>query len=438
MLWTNGGPGASSLWGLFTEIGPLILSEESLKTEAYKQSSIPTLFDSDTSWTKLANLLILSGPPPVSFGYCENGGPEGDGYSCGPWNDESTAEANFHFLEGWFKKFPAFEERKSEFFITGESYAGIYIPTLTDEIMAHKDSVAYKLLKGVAIGDGCIGKDLICSAITKNMIVVEQKFSAQFLFGHGQLPTAQYLNYKNTCDREFLLYEEALLRSMNLNNEKQSFRKERELLELELESLSKPSQTCNDMYLNLRNTVGYFNVYNLYDECWDAPDLPGMLKTTKYQAYPCGGDLALSTYLAREEVLKALHVPSNAFFFSGDNGVGFTYTATVGNLMPWHKSTALDSKLRVLIYNGDTDHDLNAFFSEWWVESLGLTTLENWRPWTLDGKKEVVGYTMRYEGNYAYATIRGSGHMVPTMKPKAAFELIKQWLAEKPLKSYSP
>jgi len=30
MIWTNGGPGAASFFGLFTEIGPFELSAESL------------------------------------------------------------------------------------------------------------------------------------------------------------------------------------------------------------------------------------------------------------------------------------------------------------------------------------------------------------------------------------------------------------------------
>ena len=70
--------------------------------------------------------------PQVGFSYC-NGDPAGDGTSCGVWNDTRAATAEFAALRGWFDaKFP--EYKANDLYLTGESYAGVYIPKLAQEV----------------------------------------------------------------------------------------------------------------------------------------------------------------------------------------------------------------------------------------------------------------------------------------------------------------
>lgn len=108
IVWTNGGPGASSLFGLFIELGPYYLSEDSLKSEFFNKTGIPSLFSNEYSWTKFANILIINSPPPVGFSYCDPAGPAGDGYSCGDWNDTRTAVHNAIYVENFIKAFPEY------------------------------------------------------------------------------------------------------------------------------------------------------------------------------------------------------------------------------------------------------------------------------------------------------------------------------------------
>ena len=42
-----------------------------------------------------------------------------------------------------------------------------------------------------------------------------------------------------------------------------------------------------------------------------------------------------------------------------------------------------------------------------------MTETEAWRPWTTDGKEYVGGFVTTYQKRFHFATVRGSGHMVP-------------------------
>lgn len=89
-------------------------------------------------------MLYLEAPAGVGYSYCVD--PQSKCTS----NDTSTAIDNHAFLVGFFDLFPEYKTRPM--FITGESYAGIYIPTLMQEI-TRQGLIAN--VKGVAIGNGC-------------------------------------------------------------------------------------------------------------------------------------------------------------------------------------------------------------------------------------------------------------------------------------------
>jgi serine carboxypeptidase-like clade 1 len=135
------GPGASSIYGLVVELGPLWLNDLSMRDHDYNLSGVPQFVRNPYAWTKFAvfpfskhvfknfcsfrfaSVLVVDSPPPVGFSYCTQYGPAANGTSCGAWNDTLTAEANVNFIIKWFGLFP--EYKANEFFITGESYAGL-------------------------------------------------------------------------------------------------------------------------------------------------------------------------------------------------------------------------------------------------------------------------------------------------------------------------
>merc|ERR1719229_6163 len=107
------------------------------------------------------------------------------------------------------------------------------------------------------------------------------------------------------------------------------------------------------------------------------------------------------------------------------------YNITEPSLVPFYRRlvNGTAGNLRVLVYNGDTDPGLNSFYAERWTTAVGAPEVESWRPWTLDGKIHTGGYVTRYEKDFDFLTIRGSGHMVPEYKPEAAFVFMKSWLS---------
>ncbi|RXG62258.1 Lysosomal protective protein [Armadillidium vulgare] len=85
ILWLNGGPGCSSLDGLFNELGPYHISEDGT-----------TLYMNKFSWNTVANVLFLESPVCVGFSYK-------DGDDC-TISDDETADSNYLALKDFFDK----------------------------------------------------------------------------------------------------------------------------------------------------------------------------------------------------------------------------------------------------------------------------------------------------------------------------------------------
>lgn len=67
-----------------------------------------------------------------------------------------------------------------------------------------------------------------------------------------------------------------------------------------------------------------------------------------------------------------------------------------------------------------------------------MNETEAWRPWTTDGKSYVGGFVTTYQNRFQFATVRGSGHMVPQYKPYEAKVLISKFLKNETLPVFTP
>jgi len=430
LVWSNGGPGAGSEFGAFTELGPLLLWDDSLKTAEFNATGIPSLFRNPHAWTRVASLLIYDAPPPVGYSYCHDD-PSGDGYSCGDWDDFRAAKSVHAFLENWFLAFPAFASR--DLYLSGESYAGVYIPMLAREILDAPSSPIAPHLKGMLIGDGCAGTEVLCGDQPGHS---GPWYHLQFFHGHGQVSDKLHDAIVSTCG-------EAQLKA----------------------GVTDPQ--CEALVKQMDAAIGGFFDYALYDECGPDTYISTARPTTHAEQrerrywsaapplrthahgigggvggalndYPCGGVGAMLTWLNTSAVKAALNVPAAASFFLTDNGVGFNYTLSEKNLMPFYQRIVGEKRMRVIVYNGDTDPGINSFVTQNWTVALGFAETQPWRPWTLDGQQRMGGYVTRYAHSFDFLTIRGAGHMVPEFKPAASLEFLTRFLHGEDYKPYKP
>jgi carboxypeptidase C (cathepsin A) len=102
VLWTNGGPGCSSLGGgLFSELGPF-----------YPNPAAPgTLMPNPFTWATVANVIFLEHPAGVGFSFSNDPADLTVG-------DARDAADNYAFLVGFLARYPQYA--KSPFYITGE------------------------------------------------------------------------------------------------------------------------------------------------------------------------------------------------------------------------------------------------------------------------------------------------------------------------------
>jgi len=135
-IWLNGGPGCSSLDGLLQENSPFLWQSGTYAPQ-------PNPF----SWTNLTNMVYVDQPIGTGFSPAAPGAPAKIA------NEEQVA-ADF---AGFWKNFmTTFNLTNRDVYITGESYAGQYIPYIADYFLNQTNKEYYNV-KGVQINDPSIG-----------------------------------------------------------------------------------------------------------------------------------------------------------------------------------------------------------------------------------------------------------------------------------------
>ena len=136
VLWLDGGPGESSMWGLFVETGP------------FGADADLSLVTRNLSWTNTNNMLYIDNPVGTGFSFTDDEA----GYAT---NQDDVARDLYSALTQFFTAFETFQD--NAFYVTGESYGGKYVPAMTYKLHVENPTAELKVnLKGMAIASGYV------------------------------------------------------------------------------------------------------------------------------------------------------------------------------------------------------------------------------------------------------------------------------------------
>ncbi|XP_025641695.1 serine carboxypeptidase-like 48 isoform X2 [Arachis hypogaea] len=114
VIWLTGGPGCSSELALFYENGPFTITRNYL-----------SLLWNDYGWDKASNILFVDQPTGTGFSYSSDD-------SDIRHDENGVSNDLYDFLQAFFKEHSEFVN--NDFYITGESYAGHYIPAFASRV----------------------------------------------------------------------------------------------------------------------------------------------------------------------------------------------------------------------------------------------------------------------------------------------------------------
>ncbi|MFE5872052.1 hypothetical protein ACFQ6V_25875 [Streptomyces roseifaciens] len=215
LIWLNGGPGASSLLGLFLENGPLSVADD----------AAGTISVSPDSWNQEAHVVFWDQPLGTGYSYSD----------VGEYVHDEKALSRM-FWEGLQKFFSAHPEyAQCPLYVCGESYAGKYVPAIAmeiDERNRHEAAGRRINLKGIAVGNGWIKPELSLRAL------IDYAYTTGFLG----------ISQKESLDKAYDAFREAL----------------------DAGKLKKATKLGNEL---VATTLSYGGNFDLYDvRRWD--DLP--------------------------------------------------------------------------------------------------------------------------------------------------------------------
>ncbi|KAK4875529.1 hypothetical protein RN001_011951 [Aquatica leii] len=359
VLWLQGGPGSSSLIGLFVEIGP------------FQVNSTHELERKPHYWSQTHSVIYIDSPVGTGYSFTDKEGLA--------QNQTLIGQHLYSALLQFFQLFP--ELRNNKFFVTGESYAGKYVPVLSYEIMKQNPNAKQKInLQGLAIGNG------LCDP-------------------ENQLGYAEYLYQIGLIDID----TKFIMQGMVDEAIKKIQKKQWEQASDDIQKIIIGSDNEFSLYKNVTGFNNFFNLLYLNDTSID-----NMVK-----------------YVVRSDVKAAIHVGNTSFSVGNEvlNALKSDLPQSVAPLF-----TELLDNYKILLYSGQLDIIVAYPLSANFIRKLKFAGSEEYKTakrhqWIIDG--DVAGY-VKQAGNFTEILVRNAGHFVPTDQPVWALDMLTRFTAGKP------
>ncbi|XP_031639168.1 venom serine carboxypeptidase-like [Contarinia nasturtii] len=347
LLWLQGGPGVSSMFALFTENGPFFVNDN------------VTIRKNPYSWHKKYNIIFIDNPVGTGFSYTN---PDG---LC--TNVTQTADHLYIALKQFFRLFPWLQS--NDFYITGESYAGKYIPATANAIWeGNKVDDLIINLQGLALGN----------AFTDPMNMID---CADFAYQTGLID----IHGRNQMKIHELNAKEAFPNIDTLEH-------------------------VNKIYGAFSESSQFKSLYNILK--------PEPIDIASYRQF-----------IEQSQIRRALHVGGTRFYPTSGDVYEKLKADIVNTAMHWTEKL-LNEGLRIMYYSGNLDFIVAYPLSKKAYQHMKWNGAEKYlsaRRKPLKVNSKLAGY-IKATDNFVDVVVLNAGHMVPTDQPEVALDLIDRFI----------
>ncbi|KAI0271165.1 serine carboxypeptidase [Russula aff. rugulosa BPL654] len=356
ITWFNGGPGSSSMIGLFQELGPCRINNQSTGVDF-----------NPSSWNEYANVLFIDQPVGVGFSYGTENVDTSQKAAADVWN----------FLQIWFadSRFSVYANR--DFGIWTESYGGHYGPTFAAYFLQQNDAIWKGTVKGEIINLKVLG---IGDGLTDPL---------------SQYPG--YIQYAQSNSYHPLVNSSVISAASTAWSQAGGCR----------DQIIACNSGGTDAVCSAAQSFCNEEILGPLSGNWDVYYVP----TANPDPYPP----SLDSYLQSSAVTSKIGSQST---WGETNDNVYAQFAATGDWMRSSLSdleVVIDSGVRTVIYDGDADFILNYVGVEAMVSSLNTRfsaefASQSFTTYTVNGKPAGL---YKNAGTFSYLRVFGAGHEVP-------------------------